>query len=386
MKHNKPAFTLIELLVVIAIIGMLIGLLLPAVQSAREAARRMQCSNKLKQLALAVHNYADANQEGGQGLIPYGLGRPTKDMPTGNDSTGRSWSTNADRWSGFIVMLPYLEQNALHERFTSANAFANSWGATDLVAADRITLPLTGEVDNPRAAQPDAFICPSSGISVSSKPENRTGFTNYRFNQGDNPGAWRDDHRVRGPFGKRVRHTFGAVTDGLSNTLAFSEKAIDVYGGTSLNVKVQAATYSNRADGGFTVDGLVDRRVCNGSAVGGEYQFNIGGMVNGFGYRWGWQWAGGHWYHIGFTTTLPPNAPSCYNRATNYQAMFAATSFHTGGVNAAMMDGSVRFVSETVDSGTAHAFPTPDAPSGRSPFGVWGALGSRGGGETTTTL
>jgi hypothetical protein len=181
-----------------------------------------------------------------------------------------------------------------------------------------------------------------------------------------------------------VYHPISAVRDGLSNTLCFSEKAVDDYNANSTNVKTQAATYAVAADGGFSSGYLSDRSVCIGSVSGNEYQFGVGGMTNGFTYKYSWQWCGGHWYHIGFTTTLPPNSPSCYNRATRYNALFSATSFHTGGVNVTLMDGSGTFVSETIDSGTNNAFPTPSTPSGKSPFGVWGAYGSRNGGESAS--
>ena len=384
----RNAFTLVELLVVIAIIGILIGLLLPAVQSAREAARRMSCSSKLKQLSLAMHNFADTKD----GDIPYGFGRPAAEVPTGNDRTNRAWNLNAMRWSGVIDMLPFFEQNALYEQFTAANAFANSWGATVLVANDKITLPLTlatGErVDNPRTAVLDGFLCPSNGITQSMIPNNHTGPSCYRFNQGDNAGSYDVDSRVRGPFGVRNRYTLGAISDGLSNTIAFSERALDSNPtGGALDVKVQATTYDPASAGGFSTAGVSDRRTCLASAVNGNYLFGGNSTAsggNGFSYRWGWHWAGSHWYHIGFTTMIPPNAPSCYNRAANYQSMMAASSLHTGGVNVTLMDGSARFISETIDSGTENAFPDPANPSGPSPFGIWGALGSRNGGEFVT--
>ncbi|MDR0608793.1 MAG: DUF1559 domain-containing protein [Planctomycetaceae bacterium] len=347
-----------ELLVVIAIIGVLIGLLLPAVQSAREAARRMQCANKLKQMTLAVHVYADSHKS-----LPAGLG----------DSIGAlNAGVSSGRWSGIIALLPGIEQTALYDRVMSENVYMTSWTAHTLTAAE-------GGKDSPRAAQPDVFICPSNGVS---KPETATGYTCYRFNAGDNPGSI--DAQIRGPFGYRNWHPLSAVHDGLSNTLCFSEKAVDEFNGTSQDVKTQAATYAVAADGGFSGGYLSDRTICVGSAVGGKYQYGVGGMTNGFGYFYGWNWFGGHWYHIGFTTTLPPNSPSCYNRASNYNVMFSATSFHPGGVNAALLDGSSKFVSETIDSGTSIAFPTPSAPSGESPFGVWGAMGTRNGGESET--
>ncbi|MDR2757240.1 MAG: DUF1559 domain-containing protein [Planctomycetaceae bacterium] len=354
-------FTLVELLVVIAIIGVLIGLLLPAVQTAREAARRMQCANKLKQLALAVHVYSDSHQS-----LPAGLAGSYGSLNAG---------VNPGRWSGFIALLPAIELTALYDRIMSEDVYMSSWGAGVLTAAQ-------GGSNNPRAFQPNLFICPSNGIGT--KPEAATGHTCYRFNVGDNPGSWSVDAQIRGPFGYQAWRPLSAVNDGLSNTLCFSEKAVDEFNGTSDDVKAQVATYAVAATGGFSGGYLSDRTICVGSAVGGKYQYGVGGMTNGFTYYYGWHWFGSHWYHIGLTTTLPPNSPSCYNRAGNYNAMFSATSFHPGGVNAVLLDGSGKFVSETIDSGTAVKFPTPSAPSGESPFGVWGAMGTRNGNESKT--
>ena len=380
----KKGFTLVELLVVIAIIGMLIALLLPAVQAAREAARRMSCANKLKQLALAVHNFADANKEGDQNLLPYGFGRPVADVPAGNDSNGKAWATNADRWGGFIELLPYVEQNTLAARFTEANYFADGWSAGDLATSQ-------GNLgtNNPRATYLDLLMCPTNPGII--KPSAYTAPSCYRFNQGDNPGTFNNNTRVRGPFGHRARMGIGTVTDGLSNTLAFSEKAVDSepQPTNSTGVKVQATTYDPATAGGFTTAGISDRRICLGSAPNGQYSFDGNGTAfggQGYSYRWGWHWGGGHWYHAGFVTTLPPNSPSCYNRATNYQSLMSATSFHTGGVNVTLMDGSGRFVSESVDSGTGIKFPDDATPGGPSPFGIWGAFGSRNGGESSATL
>jgi prepilin-type processing-associated H-X9-DG protein len=346
--------------VVIAIIGVLIAMLLPAVQAAREAARRMQCSNKLKQFALAAHTYVDSYQH-----LPAGLAGPYGTLNAG---------VQPGRWSGFIALLPEIEQTALYDRIMSENVYMTSWGAHELTAAE-------GGKDNPRATQLDIFICPSNGVS--SKPEAVTGYTCYRFNVGDNP-SYNVNAQLRGPFGFLEWRPLAAVNDGLSNTLCFSEKAIDEFNGTSNNVKVQVATYVVAATGGFSGGHLSDRTICVGSAIGGKYQYGVGGIGDGFGYCFGWQWFGAHWYHVGFTTTLPPNSPSCYNRNTNYNAMFATTSFHPGGVNVALLDGSGKFVSETIDSGTLNAFPTPSAPSGESPFGIWGAMGSRNGSESKT--
>jgi len=361
VRTNKQSgFTLVELLVVIAIIGILISLLLPAVQAAREAARRMSCSNKLKQLTLAVHNYIDSHK-----ALPAALGGPYG--PPNN---------NAGRWSGFMPLLPYFEQNALWDRVTSMG-IGSIGGAGTVSAAD-------GGADSPRAQQLDALVCPTNGVS--GKPATYTGFTCYRFCVGDNP-VYNNDSNIRGPFGFNSHRPLGGIKDGTSNTLCFSEKAVDDYGTNSNTVKAQAARYASAANGGFSGANLVDRTVCMGSASNGVYRCGTDGIDSdcGYGYRWSWNWVGYHFYHVGFVTTLPPNSPSCYTGDT-YIAFMSATSYHTGGVNASLMDGSVAFASETVNSGTEKAFPTPSAPSGQSPFGVWGAYGSRNGGESVGGL
>jgi hypothetical protein len=317
----------------------------------------MQCANKLKQLAIAVHNYVDVHT-----ALPAGLGGPY----------GHLNNVEVGRWSGFIALLSFVEQNPVYDRFMSENVYFSSWSAHVIPASE-------GGKNNPQATQLDLLICPSNGVT--GKPDDHTGYTCYRFNYGDNPGNWNVDSNLRGPFGYRTYHPLSAVRDGLSNTLCFSEKAVDNYNANSKNVKVQAATYAVAATGGFSSGYLSDRSVCVGSVSSNEYQYGVGGMTDGFTYKYSWQWCGGQWYHIGFVTTLPPNSPSCYNRDANYNALFSATSFHTGGVNVTLLDGSGTFISETIDSGTANAFPTPSAPSGKSPFGIWGAYGSRDGGE-----
>lgn len=302
----------------------------------------------------------------------------------------KSWDINSDvgpygqanagcqpgRWSGFISLLPFMEQATVFDRISSEYIGFTGWGAGTVTAA--------GGADNPRAMQWSALMCPSN--AVIGKPDDHTGYTNYRFNFGDNPGCYSNNTQIRGPFGYRHYWPLSAVTDGLSNTLCFSEKAVQDYGEDSDEVKVQATSYNTAAAGGFGAGNgaLLDRTICIGSATKEKYVY-AGGAVNAYGYKFGWYWAS-TFYHVTFTTTLPPNSPSCYNRASAYNSLFSATSFHPGGVNAAFLDGSVAYVSQTIDSGTEKAFETPTVPSGASPFGIWGAYGSKDGGEMSPRL
>ncbi len=209
---RRRGFTLVELLVVIAIIGILVGLLLPAVQAAREAARRMQCSNNVKQLALAALNYESAykrfpSRQGGSGYI-------------------RRYQQRM-RLSGFAAMLPYLEQSALYNSIQQQQRNPwNNWYRTN-------------------GGQLSFLGCPSDpGWGRSRDPNNRSwdGNVCYAFCAGDNyaRSAWWEDAersnlqvsvqkpiiRSRGIFGRHNYPKMGAITDGTSNTLAFSERRI----------------------------------------------------------------------------------------------------------------------------------------------------------------
>ena len=162
-RWTKPtAFTLIELLVVIAIIGVLVGLLLPAVQQAREAARRSSCGNKLKQLGLGLHNYIDANK-----TLPYGRGGPSTSQLGGTDYVP-STIPSPGSWSGLVILLPFLEEQPLYEQMRSDTTpvpWVNSgthWGR-----------------------QPSVLICPTDGIQRRLRNNATDAQTNYLFSVGD---------------------------------------------------------------------------------------------------------------------------------------------------------------------------------------------------------
>jgi len=225
MKFKRSGFTLVELLVVIAIIGILIGMLLPAVQAVREAARRTQCANNGKQLALAMLNYESANQrfppainsefDRGRADAPPVIGRPSDS----NDGVQQGW--------GFFI-LPFIEQNALHEQYQTAT----DDGETDWYLVADSTGQLVASNTIP------AFICPSDAnpdgdfnlsLTDMSAPNGQIyGKSNYvaAIGAGNHVETRRDTGTITwGIMATNSRTTFGDIRDGSSNTILIGERS-----------------------------------------------------------------------------------------------------------------------------------------------------------------
>ncbi|MDO5554479.1 MAG: DUF1559 domain-containing protein [Planctomycetia bacterium] len=324
-------FTLVELLVVIAIIGILIALLLPAVQAAREAARRMSCTNNIKQLALAVHNYHDLNNM----LVPAGFcGFAT----SGHYDGGHYYS-----W--YERILPYIEQNALYERHIQLTS-GDCW----------TTYGITGGADdskNPFMSMPDTFICPSFGQKTGTLYTIGEGAAIYRKLYGcyvvnlgpvDYAGdhRWPDDVPWRDSFGipfgigiegtdeRNMFRSFADILDGTSNTIFFSE----------VTPPRNSPTTSGKADSGDTSYGAI--QFVYGCGFVGRYTPNSLGPDEVI-----WTWNDGEVGHNGKAQSTTSGTSS----KAKWQKM-TARSYHAGGVNAALGDGSVRFVSDTVEIST----------------------------------
>lgn len=347
MKRTSHAkgFTLVELLVVIAIIGILVALLLPAVQMAREAARRMQCTNNLKQLGVALHNFHDTTKK-----LPPRMGT-VKDRNRG------------ERWSAFIHLLPYVEAGPTYDRVIEKNK-----------------TPWDGLYNDTR--EPESFNCPSN---VASRPLDR-GQVSYAFCAGDSFNTAK--RNVRGVFGtnadngdgddqynkdgdgKKFTTTFANITDGLSNTIFMAELAH-----STKDKGIQRASRNSTAI----------PNVCRADYDGTKKEYTT---TIADGRDRGSRWADGAHYFQGFQTITPPNGVSCMaadHWHTVPQKMLATHSYHPGGVNALMGDGSVHFISETINCGDQN-FDASTIKSGQSPYGVWGALGTKAGGEPDTNL
>ncbi len=381
VKRRSYAFTLVELLVVIAIIGILVGLLLPAVQAAREAARRMQCSNNLKQLGLASLNYESAYK-----VFPSMMNGPIV-LPA---NWGGSWESTRGHHSAFVQMLPFIEQGNLYNTISAGRAEGG-------MSRDRPFGPHSLRPYSAYQQRISTFLCPSDPGAQTNGWSNDQAPICYATNFGDSTrgtdnignGEWGSFNSrgmfdivwaqpVRNQNGRGRGKSLGQVTDGTSNTLCFSE--ITVFNGLGRlhghYIVVPGATF--RA--GPIV--CATQRAGNGellhSGNGGTF------ALPSSHHRHGEAWSAGFCMISGFTAILPPNAPSCANDRGEWQeGIYTANSYHTGGVNAVMVDGSVQFFSENIDTGNLAA-PVPTA--GPSPYGVWGSLGSSGGGEVVNAI
>lgn len=362
-SFRKSGFTLVELLVVIAIIGILVGLLLPAVQAAREAARRMQCSNNLKQLGLSAHNYESAYKR-----FPYRQGGTDWDGSVAN-------SGNRGRRSGFISILPFIE---------GGNQFAQI-EAGDLANGINPGGPQGWSGWGPWNTSPGFMKCPSDAAVQDYQRGN-----SYSMCLGGNGlsiGRWQWDMNGNGNLSGMFSHgwngahaSHGSISDGTSNTIMYSERLAHTTGYPS--AEGNPAVGMNELVPYLTTVAMVPdvhnnpllcRTVANGQflAPGTRHQGNGGKF-----------WHDGHPIYVAFNTILPPNSPSCSHTIAwgdGDPAILPPTSNHTGGVNAAMSDGSVQFFSSSIDSGDL-TVPASVA-TGASPYGVWGALGTKAGGE-----
>ena len=343
-------FTLVELLVVIAIIGVLVGLLLPAVQAAREAARRMQCSNSLKQLSLAMHNYESA----------------FKVFPTRKGGT----RTNSYRRSGFTALLPFMEQTAIYQQIEAGDPTGTLYGSVVPPGG-----PTTWTSWKPWNESPGFMVCPSSGPIYPSSTTKAT--HSYAMSVGDQVSGLRDGTVVRGVFHYGVPTKFGDITDGTSNTIVFSERVRADFNISAVN----ANQVENVVGTATAVGGIVNSpRICL-TQSDGKY-FKSGAMVKG---KFGARWQDGQAERTCFNTVLPPNSPSCTDDSDvsgdSVNLIISPSSRHTGGVNVSLCDGSVRFISNSIDTGNTLI---GQSAGGMSNYGAWGALGSKAGGDMVT--
>ncbi|QDT53942.1 putative major pilin subunit [Caulifigura coniformis] len=358
VRVRRIGFTLIELLVVIAIIAILIALLLPAVQQAREAARRTQCKNNLKQMGLALHNYHDVfnrfteRKYGTTGTMTLAV-------------AGTAQQSNSGRITGFVGMLPYMDQAPMYNQIQAGDPTAGTPIAAGGPRGDQ-----SWAVWN---TAPPMLKCPSdNGATTPSS-------TSYCFSFGDQVSGINGAVNTRGLFGAHNFKGIRDVVDGTSNTIAMSEMLSQVPTGAGPDVGFTAA--ANQIELGMAlannVTGIIASPSICRTVVNGRYYVS-GTNVRG---RRGIKWTDGPATLIGFNTVLPPNGPICAdggNWGDQNNIVLPPHSRHTGGVHGLMCDGSVRFISENIDTGNTAAQQTA---GGQSVYGTWGAIGSVAGSE-----
>ncbi|NQT11488.1 MAG: DUF1559 domain-containing protein [Planctomycetes bacterium] len=347
--RKRRGFTLVELLVVIAIIGILIALLLPAVQAAREAARRSQCSNNMKQFGLALHNYHDTFKR-----FPAAIGPGT----CAGTSCGRTW----EAWSGIAPLTAFIEQRPLYDMI--------DWGQyTHELPGNRVA----------RRSRIDSFVCPSDpGANITYTAD--MGPISYNLCHG--PKATWDvgTGREVGMFDRMFWCQFADIRDGTANTIAMAEAMLG---------RNQGMWDPTKRDPSYRVTGTGDLlqpaprvgdartftpRPADLDAINLYYQGCLSLYDSGSGWNDQSDEQGRFWVrsnalwasHI--TTLVGPNAgPSCDidTSVTNINVK-EPSSYHPGGAQMLMADGSVHFATETIDQAT------------------WIALGSMNGGEPVT--
>ncbi|HUT95033.1 MAG TPA: DUF1559 domain-containing protein [Thermoguttaceae bacterium] len=335
MALLRKAFTLVELLVVIAIIGILIALLLPAVQAAREAARRSQCTNNLKQMGLALHNYHDVHK-----IFPRCSYTTT---PCG------VW----EGWSAHTMILPFVEQQAVYDTVKGLCQTATGTAATQCW---RCGTDCNNWYMSIRRTRISGFICPSDGSTVFGAD---TGNNNYVVSTGATRG-WDGDCRYQnGIFSRDCERRISDIKDGTTNTIMLAEQRI----GDNDNAKYTP---------GDTVRGIprVGPYELPSEAEVAQYGANCLAQITNHHSHAGREWCSGLGWQTWFNTIAPPNwkFPTCQECVGcgwgDSNGVIPARSYHPGGANHALGDASVRFISETVDTKT------------------YQYLGTRAGGET----
>ena len=323
---SRKGFTLVELLVVIAIIGILIALLLPAVQAAREAARRTSCTNNLKQIVLAAHNYHDTLKK-----LPISVGWNV-------DPSNGAW-TRRGAFTEKVPLLPFLEQNNVHDqiRFDGEGWTNRGWHDGRNVQSQSQKFPF--------------FVCPSAGTET---PGGDQGLHTYSIIAGTTPAIW--PHPPFGPnngtqdkangmlavFGVpswlgNQHRKLASARDGTSNTLYYSEFVPDDGG---------ARKFYNIRDW-ITCNNVEEcRQACLNQTnwiEPGRRGLRGAGWAPSF-----------HAFGSTISTTMAPNEPSCHHRNgrsdwMQIDGIYTANSNHPAGVNGAILDGSVQFIPETID-------------------------------------
>tara|TARA_R110002049_G_scaffold72490_1_gene186988 strand:+ start:91225 stop:92472 length:1248 start_codon:yes stop_codon:yes gene_type:complete len=408
-KARNQGFTLVELLVVIAIIGVLVGLLLPAVQAAREAARRMSCSNNFKQIGLAVHNYHSAYNR-----LPQHFGGTS--APTANWSNDPPNANNGESLSYLVGLLPFFEQQALWEQISnpldppdpatgiadgmppffqamgpSPNKGLGSHNMTRyepwLTEIPTLRCPSDPGRGFPAQGRTNYAACIGDGMHFTNRgPRGYNGMTSmWDATSGQ---AQRTRESCRGAFVPRSKTAFRDILDGLANTVIAGEIATDL---GDRDVRTHANGMNGNVPGVYDNPNFCREIAGEIDPLRPQFWSAAATLDGGAEARRGYRYHHAHGIYSGFNTVLPPNKELCLNNGVLSNGTWTASSRHQGGVHVLMGDGAVKFITDSIEAGNSNA-PTVyvgvagsnsvNVPGSQSPYGLWGALGTKASKET----
>ncbi len=403
-RSYRSGFTLVELLVVIAIIGVLVGLLLPAVQAAREAARRMSCSNNFKQLGLAMHNYHAAFDK----LPMHGSG--THPATVGLNAWVSDDTCSNMRLSMLVGLTPFMEQQAIWEQISNpligrtdkttaapGGSAASPWPSMGPTPQQLQYPPWATDIPTLRCPSDPGRGLPSLGrtnyvaCTGDSTHQNRLGYLFVSANAGHTlpytttANLARDTKAAgRGVFLKGYQNAFRDILDGTANTIAMGEIATDL-GDSDIRTIGPSASLNNNTNP--FIDNPLQCREFAGAINPQRPRFWSPGFALGTANGRGFRWADSMPDFGQCMTILAPNAEMRGMGGSDRYNQNSTSSRHQGGAHVLMADGAVKFITDSIEAGNAKAPHVRwngtgvSAAGSASPYGLWGALGTKANSE-----